>query len=203
LTGRYTSSAESQIDLDIRQIDEIGIEAYAEPTIRGQLSDAFWDTTLPQSMQTSLATSPYFFVYRAAQVKLNDKGFLSRDITVRELIEYKSDVHHLFPKDLLKKAGMVRGQYNQIANYVIAQTEINIAISNREPAQYFKEIIDQCSGGKRRYGNITDLDELDENLTMNCIPAGVEDMTLDDYQNFLTERRKLMAQRIKTYFAGL
>jgi hypothetical protein len=81
-------------------------------------------------------------------VKLNDKGFLSRDITVRELIEYKSDVHHVFPRDLLKKANMTRGQYNQIANFVIAQSEINIQISNKEPTVYFNQIIEQTNGGK-------------------------------------------------------
>src|SRR5690606_21157528 len=35
---------------------------------------------------TSSASSPYFLVYQAAQVKLGDLGFLSRDITVRDLL---------------------------------------------------------------------------------------------------------------------
>jgi hypothetical protein len=84
-------------------------------------------------MNTSVASSPYFRVFEAAQVKMNDLGFLSRDITVRELIEVKSDVHHVFPRDYLKKNGLARGQYNQIANYVVAQSEINIAIGNKKP----------------------------------------------------------------------
>ena len=203
LTGWYSGSAESAIDFDIRQIDKNGIQAYAEATVNAQLSDTFWDTGLPQQMDTSSASSPYFHVYRAAQVKANDKGFLSRDITVRELIEYKSDVHHVFPRDLLKKAGLTRGQYNQIANYVIAQSEINIQIGNKEPVVYFQQVIDQTNGGGRRYGNITDSDELRENLRMNCIPDGVEHMTVADYPAFLVARRKLMAQKIKTYFEGL
>ena len=84
-------------------------------------------------MDTSASSSPYFRVFQAAQIKLNDKGFLSRDISVRELIEVKSDVHHIFPRDYLKKQGMTRGQYNQIANYAVAQSEINIAIGKKEP----------------------------------------------------------------------
>ncbi len=203
LTGWYSGSAESAIDFDIRQIDKNGIQAYAEATANAQLSDTFWDAGLPQQMDTSSASSPYFHVYRAAQVKANDKGFLSRDISVRELIEYKSDVHHVFPRDLLKKAGLTRGQYNQIANYVIAQSEINIQIGNKEPTAYFQQVIDQTNGGGRRYGNITDPDELRENLRMNCIPDGVEHMTVADYPAFLVARRKLMAQKIKTYFEGL
>lgn len=203
LTGRYSGSPESTIDQDIRLIDQNGIEAHSGVVIRGELSDGFWETTLPQQMITSSANSPYFHVFRAAQVKLNDKGFLSRDITVRELIEYKSDVHHIFPRDLLKRAGLTKGQYNQIANYVIAQTEINIAISNKSPKIYFQEVINQTNGGDKRYGNITDLEELEENFTMNAIPAGLETATVDDYQGFLSARRELMAQKIKSYYETL
>lgn len=133
LTGRYSSSPQSTIDYDIRQIELQGIDDYASSQIRGELSDSFWDTVLPQAMDTSVASSPYFKVFRAAQVKMNDKGFLSKDHTVRDLILVKSDVHHIFPKALLKKNGFTRGQYNQIANYVITQSEINIAIGDKEP----------------------------------------------------------------------
>lgn len=203
LTGRYTGSPESTIDFDIKQIDSNGIAEYEAATLRSQLSDAFWEAALPQAMETSSASSPYFNVYRAAQVKLNDKGFLSRDIAVAELVAYKSDVHHIFPADYLKKAGLTRGQYNQIANYVIAQSEINIQISNKAPSLYFQQILDQVNGGEQRYGNITTPDQLRQNLTMNCIPDGLEKMTVSDYPNFLAERRKLMALKIKTYFEAL
>jgi hypothetical protein len=203
LTGRYSGSPESTIDYDIRQIHAQGIQEYAEGLLRGELSDAFWDAALPQSIDTSVASSPFFRLFQAAQVKLNDRGFLSRDITVRELIEVKSDVHHVFPKDYLKKAGISRGQYNQIANYVVAQTEINISIGNKEPRVYFAQIREQCQGGTKRYGNIDDLAELRDNYAMNCIPENVECMTTEDYPLFLAERRKLMAQKIKIYFQGL
>lgn len=203
LTGRYSGSPESTIDYDIRQIDAQGIASYSDSLIRGELSDAFWEVGLPQSMDTSASSSPYFRVFQAAQIKSNDKGFLSRDISVRELIEVKSDVHHIFPRDFLKTQGMTRGQYNQIANYVVAQSEINIAIGKKEPSVYIAQVLDQCNGGKKRYGNITDLDELRDNLNMNCIPKGVEKMGFEDYPSFLDTRRKLMAQKIKKYFAGL
>jgi hypothetical protein len=203
LTGRYSDSPESRIDFDISQIDANGILSYAETTLRGQFSDAFWDVTLPQSMETSSANSPYFNIFRAAQVKGTDRGFFSRDITVRELIEYKSDIHHVFPRDLLKKAGLTRGQYNQIANYVVAQSDINIQIGNKEPAVYFQQIIEQSCGGEQRYGNITDPEELRSNLAIHCIPEGVERMTVADYPVFLAARRTLMSQKIKTYFEAL
>lgn len=203
LTGRYSASPEATIDYDVRQIHAQGIQAYADGLIRGLLSEAFWENTLPQALDTSVASSPYFRLFQAAQVKSNDKGFLSRDITVRELIDFKSDVHHIFPRDYLKKHGIERGQYNQIANYAVIQSEIDIAIGNKEPKVYFSQLIDQCCKGPKRYGNICDSDALQENFRMNCIPVGMDQMTVEDYPTFLAERRKLMAQKIKENFDSL
>ena len=116
LTGRYSGSPESMIDLDVRRIGELGAENYLNDIIDAELSEAFWESGLPQQMNTSVASSPFFKVFLAAQAKLNDVGFLSKDITVRDLITHRGDVHHLFPKNYLKKNGFNRGQYNQIAN---------------------------------------------------------------------------------------
>jgi hypothetical protein len=85
----------------------------------------------------------------------------------------------------------------------VAQSEINIAIGNKEPMVYFGQLLEQCQGGRKRYGNITDLDALCNNLRMHCIPDGVEHMTVQDYPTFLTERRKLMAMKIRSYFESL
>lgn len=203
LTGRYSASPESTIDLDIRMVHEQGIQHYADNLIHGLLSDTFWTAALPDRMNTSVSSSPYFRLYEAAQIKQHDRGFLSKDITVQDLIEVKSDVHHLFPRDYLKRNGVPRAQYNQIANYVVAQSEINIQIGNKEPAVYFAELHEQCNGGPRRYGNIIDLDELGHNLETNAVPSEIMTMSVDDYPAFLTTRRKLMAEKIRTYFEGL
>jgi hypothetical protein len=153
-------------------------------------------------METSTSNSPYFKIYQAAQVKLNDKGFLSRDITVHSLILNCRDIHHLYPKNFLKKQGINRGLYNQIANFVLTQSEINIAIGDQSPDSYFKELRKQCTGGKKRYGGITSETELRENLRKNCVPETLLEV-IPEYEEFLKERRYLMAQKIKTYFNQL
>jgi hypothetical protein len=203
LTGRYSGSPESTIDFDIRQMHEQGFDAFGPATFVGELSDAYWDALLPQEMNTSSSTSPYFRVFQAAQVKLGDKGFLSRDITVRDLILNKCDVHHLYPRNHLKGQGLNRGRYNQIANYALAQSEINIAISDKAPAVYFKELAEQCQSGKKKYVGITDLDELKINLAETCIPEAMLSASVPDYDSFLEQRRKLMAAKIKVYFQTL
>ena len=203
LTGRYSGSPETTFDYDIRQIQSQGAESFLDILIRGELSAAFWESSLPQEMETSSSISPYFRIFKAAQVKKNDHGFLSRDITVRELINLKGDEHHLFPRGFLKKHGLTKGQYNQIANFAVAQSEINIAIGDKEPKLYFSQIMEQCNGGAKRYGNIVCADELRENLHAHCIPEQVVEMGIEEYPEFLAQRRKLMAQKIKVWFEGL
>jgi len=203
LTGRYSGQIETTFDTDIRRIHELGFDKYARSIEQGELSNSFWNNLLPQEMNTSSASSPYFRVFQAAQVKMNDKGFLSRDIPVQALIINKSDVHHIFPKGYLKEAGMQKSRYNQIANYAVTQSEINIAIGDSPPSKYFKELNAQVNGGKKRYGGITDPDELEENFKMNCIPDGMEKMQVEDYDAFLEERRKLMARKMMQYFSSL
>ncbi len=204
LVARYSSGApETNINYDVERISQIGIENYAESCFNAELSQSFWESILPQSMNTPVSINPYFRLFRAAQVKAGDKGFLSRDITVRDLIENKSDVHHLFPKRYMKDNGFSRSQYNQIANYAVTQSEINIAIGKKAPVNYMGDMLEQCSGGKQKYGNITSLVDLKANLAEHCIPESFLSLNVDSYSDFLSERRKLMAIKIRDYFYAL
>lgn len=203
LTGRYGGSPESTFDFDIRQIDSRGTLAYAESVIPNELPDSFWIGMLPQFMDTSSINSPYFKCFQAAQVKLGDRGFLSRDITVTDLLLNRADVHHIYPKQHLKKAGLSRGAYNQIANFVIAQSEINIAIGAKAPEHYFAEIAQQAGGGKLAYGGIGRTEEMRGNFRMNCIPDAMLDGNIPDYQDFLDARRRLMALKMRDWFLSL
>lgn len=203
LLGRYTTSPETAFDLDIRQVEARGLLAYTNSVIETELPESFWTGMLPQLMDTSSGQSPYLLAYKAAQVKLKDKGFLSRDITVHDLLMNRSDVHHVFPRNFLKKQGLNRGRYNQIANFVLAQSEINISIADKDPEVYFKDLAQQCAGGSKKYGGITDLEELRANLRMNCLPDSLLDGTIPRYSDFLEERRKLMALKIKKWFEVL
>jgi len=203
LTQRYSGSPETTFDLDIRQMTAQGIGRYTEAVIENQLPTTFWTGILPQYMDTSASTSPYFLAYQAAQVYTGDRGFLSEAITVRDLLLNDGDKHHLYPKKFLQDAGLSRGRYNQIANFVLAQSEINIAISNNPPAKYFGELAEQCAGGPKRYGGITDEQQMRDNLRTHCVPDTLLDGTIPDYDEFLEERRRLMALKIKAWFEML
>ena len=203
LTGRYSGSPESMFDFDIKQIENKTFDQYLQEKENGELSEAFWGVNLVQRLDTSVASSPFFNVFLASQVKDNDRGFLSKEISVNNLIMHRGDIHHIFPRNYLKKAGLTRAKYNQIANYVYMQQEVNIKIGNKAPEVYFSEVLEQCHSGELKYGAIANKEELSTNLEENCIPESVFTMSIENYQDFLNERRKLMAKKIKEYYYSL
>ncbi len=58
LTGRYSGSAESFFDFDIKQISNKPFDEYMKEKEEGELSDAFWLSALPQQLDTPVASSP-------------------------------------------------------------------------------------------------------------------------------------------------
>lgn len=203
LTSRYTSSPETAFGVDVRNINGQGASSYLDALERAELSDAFWNEGLPQQMNTSVASSPYFNVFLASQVNGNDKGFLSNQHSVANLLQGASHIHHVFPRNYLKKKKLPSNRYNQIANYVVMQSEINIAIGDSSPAEYFQALRRQCETGKTCYGNITDVEKLNSNLTEHCIPEGMHEAAVEDYDSFLQKRRSLMSAKIRDYYKTL
>ena len=204
LIGRYSGSAESVIDYDIKRFTEQNPEDFVKNMEEGEFSDAFWNTVLVQRLDTSVSSSPYFLVFLMAQVKRGARGFLSSQINVQSLIEQRGDIHHIFPKKYLQKNGVNnRKDYNQIANYVYTQSEINIKIKDTAPRDYMSNMKSQISGAGSYYGNINNAEDLDANLSENCIPKDIVEMDVSNYNEFLSERRIMMAQYIKEYYQSL
>lgn len=203
LTGRFSGTPETAFEQDIKQIKSQGLLNYTKTVISTELNDAFWELLLPQQLETSSINSPFWSAYCAAQVALGGKGFLSKEITVRALIENKSDIHHIYPRNYLRKSLLGRRQYNQIANFAHTQQEINIAIGDKAPKIYFEELDKQVNGGKLKYGSITNEGELIKNLQNNCIPPEMYSNGEMEYEEFLNERRKLMSLKMKDFFFGL
>ncbi len=205
LTGRYSSSPESAFDYDIKRIDDKNAVEVLRNIEEGELSDAFWNTMLVTNLEAAIRTNPQYNVYLMSKVKNNTKGFLSKNITIKNMIENKGDTHHVFPKNYLQKNGYNnRRLYNQLANYVFTQTEINIAIKNKSPRDYFSTVIKQCNGEiDLKYGGINDINELYQNLEDNDIPKEIISLEVDQYEGFLAKRRRLMARSIKKYYKSL
>lgn len=203
LTERYSGSPESKIDKDIRTIESIGVFKYLEEIEKGELSSSFWESVLPRQLESSIITVPSFNVFLAAQVKDNNKGFLSTDIKISELISLKGDIHHIYPKNYLKKYGLNKSQYNQVANYVYMQQELNIKIGDKSPKDYLEKVLNQIKTNKFNLTNFDDEKKLFKNLKENCIPQIIFQGDISNYDEFLKQRRKLMAEKIKNYYQKL
>ncbi|MCG3188459.1 MAG: hypothetical protein LKCHEGNO_00449 [Burkholderiaceae bacterium] len=204
LTGRHSGSFESTWEQDIRRIGEQGAANYLKQIEESELSGAFWSVTLPASLETTSAVSPFFQTFLAAQVTSGARGFLSKGITVAAMHQQSGDIHHIVPKDYLQKNGFPdRGDYNQVANFVLTETSINISIGNKSPAIYMAQIDAQIKHGVLTLGEITEAEDLARNLAENAVPTHLSTVEARTYKEFLVERRRLMAATIRDYYQVL
>lgn len=204
LTGRYVGSPESAMDTDIRRIRDKGFLSVLEETESAELSEAFWTAGLVQKLETSAANSPYLNVFLAAQICKGDVALFTNYYKVGELIKMQGEVHHIFPKKYLEQHGITeKSKYNQIANYTYLDSQVNKAISNDAPCEYFSKAFAAVGQGKAAYGNICSTEELRANLALNCIPENITEMDYSHYEDFLSVRRRLMAQKIRDYYYSL
>ena len=101
--------------------------------------------------------------------------------------------HHIFPKNYLaQKFNLDRRQINQVANFTYLEFEDNIEISDSAPKDYFIDI------KNKHYKNRES--ELKKMLADHCLPENFYNM---DFNDFLKERRKLMAKVVRSVFESL
>lgn len=204
LTSRYIGSPESQMDKDLRSIAAKGFKEYFREVEEAELSETFWTVGLVQNLETSSINSPYFNTYIAAQVWNAEASLFSNTTKVADLISVMGDVHHIFPKEYLKQNGYEdKAKYNQVANYTYLDTGVNISIGKKAPKEYFAQAKEQCLNGQCCIGTILNEYDLMNNLKINCIPEGIYTMQAGDYETFLQERRKMMAEKIKNYYYSI
>ena len=112
------------------------------------------------------AKNPKYHTYKRYSLRV-------QVIKVEHLIQHRGDIHHIFPKNYLKKHGLTRGKYNQLANYVYMQSEINIKVGNKPPKGYMSEMKEQIDNEDVSYGSINNVEELQNNLRTCAIPLNI------------------------------
>ena len=185
-------------------ISEQGFHAVYQNIIAARLSDTFWQVELPQRLDTTSTRTGAWLVYIASQVKYANNTLFSNGVKVSDIVATIGDIHHIFPKNYLKKElNAQKSLYNQVANYAFLERRMNIKIADRCPGDYFTEAKTACENNADYFGDIQNADALMKNLEENCIPQNVFDMSADDYNEFLAERKKLIAKKIEKYFKEL
>lgn len=204
LTGRYSGSSESVMDRDIRRIADQGFIPFYEEVAASRLSDTFWEVELPQNLVTTSVRTGAWMVYVASQARAADNTLFTNGFKVADIIGNVGDIHHIFPKAYLRdEIDAPQRLYNQVANYTFLEKRINIAIGRKSPKEYFGIVRDAIASGEDYFGDIADPETLRSNMEANCIPEGIFEMEAADYEDFLAQRRRLMARKIERYFKSL
>ncbi len=205
LTSRYSGSFEFAVDQDLTRIGELPNREpqtfidHLNTQINISLPNDFWSITLPAALNTSASRSPALFGYIAA-LNILDADALLATASVRSwldpaLLARKGiERHHLFPKEYLsKKLGISSPrQVNQIANFALVEWSDNIAISDKSPTVYWPEEL-----AKKKSLNS---DRMTRQAYWHALPAPWPDI---DFENFLTQRRNLMALVIRDAYLRL
>lgn len=197
LTGRYTGSPETKMERDLSFLREVKTsDEFMEKInhiIDTELTGDYWGITLPDELATSSSRSPGLFAYYAALKILGAKGLFS-SLQISELLqdglkEQRSALerHHLFPRAYLERNGVNdQTKRNQIANYALVEWGDNNDIADKAPSEYLPTYLERMSDNERK-----------DMYFLHALPDGWENMK---YEDFLIERRKLMAEVIRKAF---
>ena len=196
----YTGSTESEVEKqfadlrDVKSADDF--ISYLESVIETRFTDDYFAYTLPSSLEGSSANSPAWFGYVASLIVLGTPMLFSTAPLSQHFVvgsnggKSSIDKHHIFPKNYLTQIGYDNDRdRNQIANFTYLDYNTNIDIGDKAPAEYVGEYRQKL--GEAGYA-----------LTckQNALPLGFEEM---EYQDFLRQRRLLMAETVRAAYRKL
>ena len=203
LVSLYTGSFESTVENHLNSIKELTtLDEYKQfilSRVEERLTNDYFDITLigSEGLAVSGRGNNAWNAYVAALNILNARILFSKsNLLVSKLFEPGSDgkrksleKHHLFPKAYLKTLGYNDAKINQMANYAFIDWKDNMEILDEAPSVYYPVV---CEGRGR--------EEIQRMEEENALPHGWENRP---YEDFLVERRKLMAAKIKQAFEVL
>lgn len=78
--------------------------------------------------------------------------------------------------------------------------DINISVSDLAPREYLGDIL---SGNNNHHSDIVNEAEMVNNFEDNAVPKILLQAEADDYDEFLRQRQRLMAEMVRDYYKGL
>lgn len=204
VVSRYSYSPETQMESDLNYFKKAKNKKdfinLLNAAIKNDLTKDFWEITVPNKLLVSSSSSNpvrnTFFaclIRRGTNVLFSERkvgDLFNPDMKPKKKILER---HHLFPRGYLEKTYRLEPpQINQVANFTYLEFEDNIDIGDDPPKVYFMDIKERYYKGKE--------DQLEKNLSDHAIPHSFYDLTYDE---FLRQRRKLMANIVRTVFESL
>ena len=97
------------------------------------------------------------------------------------------ELHHIFPKKVLRDSGVSANDANNFGNLAFQTRQTNRAIRDRRPADYMPEIAEHQPGA----------------LESQWVPNDPRLWEVENYQEFLAERRRLLAKAANEFLESL
>jgi hypothetical protein len=181
--GRYSrGSSETLLDQDLATLRDGGGPSELIDRLRQQVGRLdIAPEELEGRNQRSALFKTMFLAFRAAGAKdWRSKLAIALD---HSGAQHALQFHHIFPKALLKRHVTAR-EADDIANLCFIGGRTNRKISDRDPAQYFPELLDDAGEAA---------------FQAQCIPTAPELLDLSSYKIFLQRRRALIAERLNRF----
>jgi hypothetical protein len=184
LRGRYTGSGETAMDEDLKAV--AGEEPVA--ALMGNATPAGGSGNVSaEEFDDAGWRNPLFPLTYAVARKRGAKDWFTGVALATDVVgpDHEIEVHHIFPKAVLKKSGVSRKDRDEIANLAFLASRPNKKISSRPPNEYLAEIADKHPG----------------RLEAQSIPMERGLWQVERFQDFLAARRELLATAVSGLIA--
>jgi len=189
LWGRYAGSTETVLNQDLDLVEETD---GALDRLINQLRQNRGDLKISPNdfMGWSRGARFYPLLYmmtRVCKARDWDTGVELSKYLLGKLSSLQ--MHHIFPKSLLYKheKGYSQAEVNALANFNFLTQETNLLVYNRDPFVYLEEFADKHPGA----------------LESHWIPMDRELWKIENYPQFLTARRELLAKAANDFLESL
>lgn len=186
LWGRYGGSTESNLAQDLNTVNRgEGIEGLLK-----QLKQSRGDLRIRPEDFWGWSTGARFYPLLYMLTRTGHARDWGTNLELSNNLLGKNsslDVHHIFPKAVLYKAGKNKAIVNALANYAFLTKDTNIEISDQKPEDYFPVYMKKCPGA----------------MATHWIPEDPELWKIDNYEEFLKQRRILLAKAANTLLDSL
>jgi hypothetical protein len=189
---RYSGSVDQKLEKDLKAIDS---KQGVESLLAVLKEDEGEPQITPESLDTRGVGHPLYNM-SCIVIRAHRGVDWSNGLGLEEPFgeSYSIQRHHIFPKSLLKNAGYDTGnslmhqkRVNEIANRVPLTKSGNMDIFNKPPKEYL-EIVEENNPG---------------NLKKFMIPTDRNLWRIENYEQFLAKRRKLIAEDVNSFMKRL
>jgi len=182
--GRFTGSPETKIDQDLKAIESV---EPVENMIANLKKDVPSFDITPEMLEGKYQRHSFMPLIFVISRKRNAQDWFTGTVLSSTNVgpEHKLELHHIFPKAVLKASGDFKShEIDDIANVAFLSQKANRTILKSKPEDYLRNI--------------------EENrLESQYVPIDLNLWEVERFKDFIVERRKLLTEAINKYMRDI